>query len=51
MKTSEQAKKAAQDTLEALHEEKEHKVRMHALEEAQAAFETLQATMKEVNND
>ena len=58
MKTSEQAKKAARETLEALHEEKEYKMRMHALEatqaaleEAQAALEEAQATIKGVNND
>ena len=55
MKTSEQAKKAAleaaQNALEALHEEKEYKMRMHALEAAEAAFEALQATGKEATND
>ncbi len=34
-----------------LHEEREHKAKMHALEAAQAAFEALQATGKEATND
>jgi hypothetical protein len=55
MKTKEQAKeaalKAAQEALKALHEEKQHKARMHALEAAQGAFEALQAIGKEASDD